>query len=128
MPEKSVAQKLLIKPGYKVLLVNAPKNYQEMLGPLSQGVTLLKTTPKTAAELIQLFVADRRELQAQLGKVKQTLAPNGLLWVTYHKGTSSVKTDINRDTIAAYAQTIGLRPVAMISIDDDWSALRLKVT
>lgn len=26
----------------------------------------------------------------------------------------------------AYAQTIGLQGVAMISIDDDWSALRLK--
>ncbi len=126
MPEKSVAQKLLVKPGYKVLLVNAPKNYSEMLGPLPQGVTLLKTTPKAAADLVQLFVADRRELKAQLGKVKQALAPTGLLWVTYHKGTSSVKTDINRDTIAAYALTIGLRPVAMVSIDDDWSALRLK--
>lgn len=126
MPEKTVAQKLLVKPGYKVLLVNAPRNYQQLLGPLPEGVTLLKPSAH-AADLVQLFAADRRELEAHLGKLKQALAPNGLLWVTYHKGTSSVKTDINRDTIATYAQTIGLRPVAMISIDADWSALRLKV-
>ncbi len=126
MSVKSVAQKLLFKSGYKVLLVNAPKNYQEMLGPLPPGAALVKS-PAISADLVQLFVADRRELEAQLGKMKRALAPNGLLWVTYHKGTSSVKTDINRDTIAAYAQTIGLRPVAMISIDEDWSVLRLKV-
>ena len=47
--------------------------------------------------------------------------------ITYHKGTSKTKTDINRDSINTYAQTIGLVGVAMISIDDDWSALRLKV-
>ncbi len=126
MPDKTVAQKLLIKSGYKVLVANAPRNYQAMLGPLPEDATLVKPSAKPA-DLIQLFVANRRELEAQLGKMKLALAPNGLLWVTYHKGTSSVKTDINRDTIAAYAQTIGLRPVAMISIDEDWSALRLKV-
>ena len=46
--------------------------------------------------------------------------------VTYYKGTSRVKTDINRDTISAYTHSVGLEGVAMISIDDDWSALRLK--
>jgi hypothetical protein len=49
------------------------------------------------------------------------------MWVTYHKGTSKVKTDINRDTINAYVHSIGLEGVAMISIDEDWSALRLKL-
>jgi hypothetical protein len=47
--------------------------------------------------------------------------------VSYPKGTSKVNTDINRDTIGLYAQSIGLQPVAMISIDDTWSALRLKI-
>jgi hypothetical protein len=61
-----------------------------------------------------------------LGKLKSLLTPGGMLWVTYYKGTAKTKTDINRDSINAYAQTIGLQGVAMISIDDDWSALRLK--
>jgi hypothetical protein len=37
-------------------------------------------------------------------------------------------TDINRDIIAAYTRTIGMVGVAMISIDDTWSVLRLKIT
>ena len=46
----------------------------------------------------------------------------------YHTGTSKVKTDIHRDTINAYAHTPGLTGVFMISIDEDWSALRVKAT
>ena len=38
-----------------------------------------------------------------------------------------MKTDINRDTIWAYARGVGFDAVFLISIDDDWSAMRLKV-
>ncbi len=78
------------------------------------------------ADLIQLFVGSRKELEANLLPLKGCLKPKGLLWVSYPKETSKVKTDINRDTIGLYAQSIGLQPVAMISIDETWSALRLK--
>ena len=76
---------------------------------------------------MQLFVTARKELEAQLGSLKSALQPKGLLWVTYPKGTSKVKADINRDTIAEYAKTVGLQAVAMVSVDDTWSALRLKI-
>jgi predicted CoA-binding protein len=126
MSDKSVAEKLLIKPAYKVLLVNPPKGYRALLGEVPKGVTFLKEAGE-ALDLIQVFVASRKELEEQLPRLKPHLAPKGLLWVTYHKGTSKQKSDINRDKIATYAGTIGLQAVAMISVDDDWSALRLKV-
>ncbi len=125
MSDKAIADKLLIKEGYSVLLVNPPKGYRKMLGPLPKGATLLKA-PTRPADLIQVFVANRHELESQLPVLKPARAPNGLFWVTYLKGSAKTKTDINRDTINAYARTVGLRGVAMISIDDDWSALRLK--
>ncbi len=83
--------------------------------------------PKSTADLIQLFVTSRSELEKNLGKLKILLAPSGALWVTYPKGTSKAKSDINRDSIREYAQSIGLEAVAMISVDDTWSALRLKI-
>jgi hypothetical protein len=49
-----------------------------------------------------------------------------MIWVTYPKGTSKIKSDINRDSIWKYAQTIGLEAVAIFSVDGDWSALRPK--
>lgn len=126
MSEKTVAQKLLIKPGYKVHFIAAPDGYETVLGRLPEGVKVTDTLDKSL-DLIQLFVDDRKSLETQLARVKLILSPAAILWVTYHKGTSKVKTDINRDTINAYAKTLGLEGVAMISVNEDWSALRLKI-
>ena len=42
MSEKSIAQKLSIKPGSKFLLVNPPSGYTSQMGELPEGVSLLQ--------------------------------------------------------------------------------------
>lgn len=126
MSDKTIAEKLLIKPGYRVCFIHAPEGYETWLGNLPEGAMVMKELA-SPVDLIQLFVDDRKSLEAQLSKVKSSLSPTTILWVTYHKGTSKVKIDINRDTINAYAKTLGLEGVAMISVNEDWSALRLKI-
>ena len=125
MPDKSIVQELFIKPGDKFLLINPPMGYLAQMGELPEG-TLILSDSSCLVQVIQLFIANRVELEMQLPRLKELLAPKGMIWVTYHKSSSMVKTDINRDTINAYAHSIGLEGVAMISINDDWSALRLK--
>ena len=126
MSDKTIIEKLSVKPRARFLLVNPPTGYIEGLGKLPQGAVLLSDS-SCQVEAIQVFVANRAELEDILPRLKELLAAKGMLWVTYHKGSSSVKTDINRDTINAYAQTLGMQGVAMILINDDWSALRLKL-
>ena len=126
MSDKTVAQKLLVKPGQKVWFVNQPKGYKALLGEIPKGVTVLKEAAEPV-DLIQVFVDSHKDMEEQLPRLKTLLTPKGLLWVTYHKGTSKQKSDINRDSIATYASTIGLQAVAMISVDEDLSALSLKV-
>ncbi|NJD59642.1 MAG: hypothetical protein C3F13_19105 [Anaerolineales bacterium] len=126
MADKSIIQKLSVKPGTRFLVVNPPAGYIQALGKPPEGVTLLSDS-SCQVEAIQVFVSNKAELEEKLPELKDLLAAKGMLWVTYHKGTSKVKTDINRDSINAYAQTLGLQGVAMISIDDNWSALRLKL-
>jgi hypothetical protein len=126
MSEKTIAQKLLIKEGKKVLLVNAPQGYKTKLGPLPGGTKIVGKAAEPV-DVIQLFVANRKELEAELPKLKPLVGPHSLLWVTYLKGTSKTRTDINRDTLHAYARGLGLEGVALVAIDDDWSAMRFKL-
>lgn len=125
MSDKTTPQKLLIKPGKKILIINPPQDYDEVINPLPEGVTRLSEL-SSSADFIQVFVKDRKELESWLPQVKDLINPSGIFWVTYYKGTSKHKTDINRDIINAYGSTIGLQGIAMISIDEDWSALRMK--
>jgi predicted CoA-binding protein len=126
MSSKPIAQKLQIKENYSVLVVNEPEGYRSLLGKLPKGVAVL-TEPSKPVDVVQVFLTSRRELESQLVKLKSVPSPRGLLWVTYPKGTSKVKTDVNRDIIRRFAQKIGLQAVAMVSIDATWSALRLKM-
>jgi hypothetical protein len=87
----------------------------------------LESKPNGELDLIQLFVTSKAELESNLLDLKTKLTPTGLLWVTYPKGTSKMKADINRDSINDYAKSVGLVGVAMVSIDATWSALRLKI-
>ena len=49
-----------------------------------------------------------------------------MLWIAYAKGTSKVKTDVNRDRLWAAVQPIGWQPVRQIALDEVWSAMRFK--
>lgn len=126
MPEKSIAQKLFIKEGMTVLLVNAPAGYAAKLGKLPKDAMIVEGS-SAPVDFIQVFLANRQEAEAYAPKMKKLLKPNGLLWLCYLKGTSKTKTDINRDTLHAYARSVGLEGVSLISIDDDWSAMRFKL-
>lgn len=125
MADKSVAQKLLIKENHRVLLINEPSGYRDILGETPPNVTVL-TDPSGPADVVQVFVSSREELDDRLPPAKPLVKPGGLLWVTYPKGSPKARADVNRDTIREYARTIGLEGIAMISVDDTWSALRVK--
>ena len=51
---------------------------------------------------------------------------DSVLWFAYPKGTSKVKTDINRDIIRVTAEDFGIKTVTAISINETWSALRFR--
>ena len=127
MSQRTVAQKLLIRENYRVLLVNKPEGYVQVLGKLPLGVVIVEK-PVKGVDLVQVFLTSKRELVDCLSKTVPLLAENGLLWVTYPKGSSKIRGDVNRDVIREYAQTVGLQAVALVAIDDVWSALRLKKT
>ncbi len=125
MSEKTVAQKLGLKSGMTLTVAMPPDGVADLIGALPSGAKLIFDASKPSA-LMLMFARDQAALAKGLPGCKRTLAPGGVLWVAYIKGTSALKTDVNRDRIREYVATIGLDTVAQIAIDDDWSALRLK--
>jgi hypothetical protein len=126
MSEKSVAQKLGLKSGKTLLVINAPAPIESLLGAVPTGAAW---TEKGAGPfpLVLLFAKDRAAMVKELPACKARLAPAGALWLAYAKGTSGKATDINRDIIREYVATVGCDTVSQIAVDADWSALRLKI-
>ena len=124
--EKPISQKLQIRPGNKLVLINAPTGYKEkIMRELPKDASIAGSTTGLG-DVIQVFVKSRKDLETNLARVKSKLKPGGIIWVTYPKGTSTMKADVNRDVIREYAPRVGLEAVAIFSVDSEWSALRLK--
>jgi hypothetical protein len=122
---RPLANKLYIREGYRIAILNPPVGYSQLLGELPENVTVANSL-EGEFDVIQFFVTKRKKLEEELSGLSNTLRSRGLVWVTYPKG-NQLDADINRDSIVAYAKTIGLKAVAQVSVDDSWSALRFKV-
>jgi len=79
---------------------------------------------KSANTLV--FVNNNKEYLDFLKNDLKNIESDSVLWFAYPKGTSKIKTDINRDTIRVTGEEFGITTVTAISIDDTWSALRFR--
>ncbi|RYE74304.1 MAG: DUF3052 family protein [Oxalobacteraceae bacterium] len=95
-------------------------------GMVAQMPPDLAKSEQEKVDVVLLFAMNRKELEQYFPIAKERMGDKGSLWVAYLKQTASKATDINRDSISAYAKENGITGVAMISIDGDWSALRMK--
>lgn len=122
MPEKTVAEKARVKPDATVAVVNRVAGVVESLG-LPQGVTFVAPD---VAQLVFLFVTTRAELDEHLPATVAALAPGAAVWVFFRKGSKAAGLDMNRDTIWALAESLDLRPLGLVGVDETWSAFRLR--
>ena len=127
MSEKSVAEKLFLKEGQRFLLLNAPPGYLDRIGELPPNLQLVSQAGPPPADVIQLFATSLTDLKGGLPELVGLMGQKSKLWVTYPKGSSGVESDLNRDCIRAYALSLRLQSLAMIAVDETWSALRLKL-
>jgi len=73
-----------------------------------------------------LFINNKKECVDFLNKQLDNIEPDSVFWIAYPKGTSGIKTDINRDSLRETAEEFGITTVTAISINEVWSALRFR--
>jgi hypothetical protein len=122
MSEKTIADKMFLRNAKSMLILNGNVHP----GMVSQMPANLVKDDQDKVDVVLMFAMNRKELEQYLPTAKERLGDKGSLWIAYLKQTASKATDINRDSINDYAKENGITAVAMISIDGDWSGLRLK--
>lgn len=122
--KRSLVEKLGIKPGTRIAIVNAPREYSKTLGRLPAGVTVANVA-RGVLPFIHFFVVDRTVLEQRLPALLRALEPAGALWISWPKRASGMATDITEDVVRAVALPTGLVDVKVAAIDDVWSGLKL---
>ena len=125
-----LAQKLGLRDGQRVLFIDLPGE----LGALRSARDYLEMAEagweKLAEagggyDLIHGFTASRAVLEANARPLMEAIARDGVIWVSWPKKASRVRTDITEDVIRDVVLPIGLVDVKVAAVDAVWSALRL---
>ncbi len=120
---KPLVDKLGIKPGTKIAILNAPRGYERILGKLPKQVYRTRGAAGPL-DFIQLFTREKRELERRFRGLARALAPAGMLWISWPKQASGVATDLTEDVIRAIGLAHGLVDVKVAAVDDVWSGLK----
>jgi hypothetical protein len=121
-------KKLGMKEGFTVKLINAPRNYKELIGDLSEGVVFgAKGRSEEGAgglDLIHFFTNSASELEKVLPVIKQEIKKDGTIWVSWYKKSSGKPTEVTENMVRDTGLAIGLVDVKICAVDEDWSGLK----
>jgi len=121
-----LAKKLGIKEGNRVLLVAAPRDYEQLLAPLPRGVHFQRN-PSQAVAIAHVFVTRKKDLQKLLAALRKKLNSEAPIWVSWPKKSAQVPTDITENTIREVALPLGFVDIKVCAVTEVWSGLKLVV-
>lgn len=125
--QHSVIKKLNFKnEGQTVLVINAPKSYDEVLVVFAGDVHT--EAEKESYDFVQVFGTSNDEIKSLAQDAISYVREDGLLWLCYPKKSSKTYkgSDCSRESLTGMLSNEGYEPVRQVAIDEDWSALRYR--
>ena|SRR5579859_3489930 len=124
--KRALVDKLGLKPGFRMTLVNPPTDYFKMLAPLPPGIQILNKATQDM-DFIHFFTSSRGEYEKKLPGLKKSLKPNGMIWASWPKAASNVATDVTEKVVRDFALKNGLVDIKVCAVDETWSGLKLVI-
>ena len=120
-------RKLGIKPGHEVAVLGGPASVAGSLSGLPGVGPPRRDLSGGPLDVIVFFVTWRADLEAQLGSLRERMAPACGLWVAWPKRAARVPTDMTEHVVREVALPTGLVDNKVCAIDEVWSGLRLVI-
>jgi len=120
-----LTKKLGFKPGMTAAFLDAPDGLEALLGELD-GVTV-KRALRGRADIVLCFVTARRDLERRAARLREAIAPDGMVWICWPKRASNVATDMTEDVVREVLLPTGLVDNKVAAVDETWSGLKLVV-
>ena len=125
---KKLVEKLNYKGQERIAVINADENFTVSLSKELINISIDKEIdPRYPYSFIIIFVRNISEIESLSPLALHNLMADGVLWFCYPKKTSkNFKSDITRDHGWKSLNDSGLNGIRMVTVDDDWSALRFR--
>ena len=125
---KKLLDKLNYKDQPRIALINTDPVLLDSLSSGLENVIIDKEIdPRCPYSFILIFVKSLQEVENATPVVLHNLTADGVLWFCYPKKTSkNYKSDLSRDNGWKPLTDSGFYGIRMVSVDEDWSAMRFR--
>jgi hypothetical protein len=113
-------KKLGIKPGHRVMVLNAPAGFA------LEDVPVV-TRASGMADVILSFHTRRADLGKRLPVLRERMEQAAGLWIAWPKKAAKLDTDIDENVVRELAFANRLVDNKVAAIDETWSGLRLVI-
>jgi len=114
-------KKLGIKAGSTVALVEAPEDFEQILGVLPEGTTVVRNV-ELRADVTLWFLGSLADLHGGIDRMAE-IAGDGRLWICWPKKASGIVTDVTQNEVRSTGLATGLVDFKICAIDTTWSGL-----
>src|SRR5690349_17495851 len=119
-------QKLGIKPGMTLHVVDPPMDYAALIAPVGSKVAFATRLTRDV-EVLHAFATKKGRLEEILDRARTGLGPEAVVWVSWPKKASGLTSEITEDTVRDLALPLGFVDVKVCAVDATWSGLKLVV-
>jgi len=121
---RATAQKLGVAKGTSVCLLDPPRDFQSVLGPIPDAVSFIEGDARNCPVTLW-FVTDAGIFQSRLRRAR-ALAARTKLWILWPKGGRR-RTGISQPYLRETANSVGLVDYKICSVNDRWSAIAFAI-
>lgn len=119
-----LARKLSLKPGMTIWLKDMPDSVRAEIGDVGLREMVGIAPGMMAAHI---FTAERAVMEDTLAQLRNAIASDGFVWISWPKKASKMPCDFTEDTIREVAYPMGWVDVKVCAVDAIWSGLKLMI-
>ena len=121
-----LARQLNLRDGMRVWFDAMPESVADEIDEFALELYFI-TDPADGIDAAHVFVTERAVLATQLHSLRDQIALDGQIWVSWPTQAANMPTDITEDTIRELAHPLGLIDTKTCAVNDAWSALKLVI-
>ncbi|MFM5915215.1 MAG: hypothetical protein ACKOPR_10840 [Chakrabartia godavariana] len=119
-----LSRKLSLKPGMTIWLKDMPDSVRAEIGDVGLREMVGIAPGMMAAHI---FTAERAVMEDTLAQLRNAIASDGFVWISWPKKASKMPCDFTEDTIREVAYPMGWVDVKVCAVDAIWSGLKLMI-
>jgi len=121
-----LVKKLTLRDGMRVWFDAMPEHVMDEIDEYALDLVFV-VDPAKGVDAAHIFVTERAVLEERLAALRNQIAPDGQIWVSWPKKAAKVPTDITEDTIREICLPMGLVDTKVCAVDEVWSGLKLVI-